>query len=168
VTSPVIIAAAYAILVGALGGYLTKLGPWYYGLRYPAWKPPDWLFGPAWTVILGAAATSAVYAWSDVPRGIVSNLVVALFIANGLLNMLWSFLYFRLERPDWALAEVCALQLTNLALIALLAPYSTIACLCMVPYAIWVAFASILNIAIVRLNRPFGGAHQNFTKPENA
>jgi tryptophan-rich sensory protein len=167
-TWPVIIAAGYALLVGGMGGFLTKLGPWYYALRYPSWKPPDWLFAPAWTLILGAAATSAVFAWDAVPPGWRSVVVVALFILNGLLNMLWSALYFRLERPDYALAEVCVLQLTNFALIILLWPVSQTAALYMVPYAVWVAFAGFLNIAIVRLNRPFGPVRLTNINSDNA
>jgi tryptophan-rich sensory protein len=160
-TWPAIIAAGYAILVGGMGGFLTKLGPWYYSLRYPSWKPPDWLFGPAWTVILGLAATSSVLAWNVLPEGALGVLIIALFVVNGLLNMLWSYLYFRLERPDYALVEVCVLQLTNFALIGLLAPISQNASLCMVPYAVWVAFAGFLNLTVVRLNRPFGRAAHN-------
>lgn len=155
-TNTVIIAVVYTILVAGMGGFLTKLGPWYYALRYPSWKPPDWLFGPAWTIILGLACTSAIIAESVVPAGLIAWLVRALFIANGLLNMAWSLLYFRMERPDFAVIEVSVLQLTNLSLIALLWPYSETAALCMAPYAIWVAFAGYLNLKIVRLNGPFG------------
>ncbi len=155
-TSPVIFAVVYTILVAGMGGFLTKLGPWYYALRYPSWKPPDWLFGPAWTVILGLACTASIIAWDILPNAALRSVVTAVFILNGLLNMLWSLLYFRLERPDWAVIEVSLLQLTNLALIALLAPYSTEAALCMVPYAVWVAFAGYLNLTVVRLNGPFG------------
>lgn len=167
-TTPIILVVGYTILVGVAGGFLTKLGPWYNALNYPSWKPPDWLFGPAWTIILGAAATSAVYAWDAVPSGPRSVLVVSLFLLNGVLNMIWSLLYFRLERPDWALAEVCLLQATNLALIALLWPISQFAAWCMVPYAVWVSFAGFLNIAIVRLNRPFGSARPTLTTNDNA
>ena len=47
---PVLIAASVAIFIGVLGGTLTDTGPWYQNLRKPSWQPPDWLFGPAWTV----------------------------------------------------------------------------------------------------------------------
>jgi tryptophan-rich sensory protein len=161
VTHPVIFAVVYTILVAGMGGFLTKLGPWYYALRYPSWKPPDWLFGPAWTVILGLACTSSIIAWDILPNDPLRYGVTALFVANGLLNMLWSLLYFRMERPDIAVIEVSMLQLTNLALIGLLAPYSTEAALCMVPYALWVAFAGYLNLNVVWLNGPFGATPQS-------
>jgi tryptophan-rich sensory protein len=161
VTNPVIIAVVYTILVAAMGGFLTKLGPWYYALRYPTWKPPDWLFGPAWTVILGLACTSAIISWDTLPdRGLRLG-VSSLFVANGLLNMLWSLLYFRMERPDLAVIEVSVLQLTNIGIIALMLPHSVEAALCMVPYLLWVAFAGFLNLNIVWRNGPFGTAPQS-------
>ena len=154
--TPIVISVAYTLLVAVAGGVLTKLGPWYYSLRYPSWKPPDWAFGPGWTVILTLAATSAVLGWNAMEDGPRRDIVVVLFLLNGVLNMLWSLLYFRLERPDWALIEVLGLQATNLALIVVLAPVSINASLCMVPYALWVTFAGTLNYTIVRLNGPFG------------
>ncbi len=78
-----------------------------------------------------------------------------LFVANGLLNMGWSLLFFTLRRPDRALVEVVALWLSILALIVVLAPASPLAAWLVVPYLLWVSFASVLNVAIVRLNRPF-------------
>src|SRR3954454_21528090 len=52
VTVEILVAALWGVLVAALGAWLTDLSPWYYALRKPRWQPPDWLFGPAWTVIL--------------------------------------------------------------------------------------------------------------------
>lgn len=55
-TPPVIAAIAWAVILGGAGGLLTEIGAWYKNLRKPSWQPPDWLFGPAWTIILGLAA----------------------------------------------------------------------------------------------------------------
>jgi tryptophan-rich sensory protein len=73
------------------------------------------------------------------------------------LNILWSPLFFKLRRPDWALIEVPFLWLSILAPIVLLAPISRTASLLMAPYLVWVSFAAVLNLTIVQLNRPFGG-----------
>jgi tryptophan-rich sensory protein len=73
------------------------------------------------------------------------------------LNILWSPLFFKLRRPDWALIEVPFLWLSILAPIVLLAPISRTASLLMTPYLVWVSFAAVLNLTIVQLNRPFGG-----------
>jgi tryptophan-rich sensory protein len=81
--------------------------------------------------------------------------VLGLFAANALLNILWSALYFKLQRPDWALYEVGLLWLSILALIVGLWRISRWASLLLLPYAVWVAIAAALNLATVRLNGPF-------------
>ena len=156
-TSDIVIAVVWGVVVAGAGASLTELSPWYHALRRPSWQPPDWLFGPAWTVILTLASLSAYLAWRDAQDSVSRILVIGLFAANGILNLLWSPLFFRLQRPDWALIEVPFLWLSILAPIVLLAPVSRIASLLMVPYLMWVSFATMLNVTIVRLNRPFGG-----------
>ena len=159
-TLPIVIAALSTLLVAVAGGVLTKLTPWYYGLRFPSWKPPDWLFGPAWTVILSLACTAAVIGWDEAPDIATRRILVALFVANGTLNALWSLFYFRMRRPDYALVEVCFLQAVNVLLAWQLYPISHTASLCMAPYIVWVSFAGFLNLTIVRLNAPFGRAYR--------
>jgi benzodiazapine receptor len=152
---PIAAAAAAAIVVGALGALVTDLSPWYYGLRKPSWQPPDWLFGPAWTLIFALAALAGVYAW----RGAVTRRqrlrIALLFTLNAVLNIAWSWLFFRAHRPDWALAEVTLLWLSIAVLIAALAPLSKAASALLVPYLLWVTFAAFLNWTVVRLNAPF-------------
>jgi benzodiazapine receptor len=151
------IAAAWGVVVAAAGGLLTELSPWYYTLRNPAWKPPDWLFGPAWTIILALASYAAWLGWENAASPAQATLVCALFVLNGLLNMGWSLLFFKRRRPDLALIEVAFLWASILALVVVLAPISGRASLAMLPYLVWVSFASVLNAAIARANRPFLG-----------
>ena len=66
-TFQLIFAVAWAVILGLGGGLLTKIGSWYRDLRKPSWQPPDWLFGPAWTVILGLAAWAFVLSWNGAP-----------------------------------------------------------------------------------------------------
>jgi len=153
---PVLVAAGTAILVASVGATMTDIGPWYQGLAKPSWQPPDWLFGPAWTLIFALAALSAVTAWREAPDQPSREWMVGLFAVNGVLNILWSALFFRLRRPDWALVEVVFLWLSVLALILVLRRYSRTAALLLVPYLAWVSFAAVLNLAVVRLNAPFG------------
>jgi tryptophan-rich sensory protein len=151
------VAALWGVAVAGIGAWLTELSSWYYALRKPAWQPPDWLFGPAWSVILALASLSAFLGWHS-PEGSESRtLIAALFAANGVLNILWSPLFFKLRRPDWALIEVPFLWLSILVPIIVLAPISTIASLLLAPYLAWVSFAAVLNLTIVRLNQPFAG-----------
>ena len=156
-TLQIIVAAAWGIVVAGLGAFLTELSPWYNTLRKPTWQPPDWLFGPAWTLILGLASVSALLAWRAAPDRASRVLVVALFVFNGVANLGWSPLFFKLRRPDWALWEVPLLWLSILLPIVLLAPISRTASLLLLPYLAWVSFAAFLNLTIVRLNAPFRG-----------
>ena len=155
-TIPIIVAVTVTVFVLGVGGMMTTVWPWYCNLRKPAWYPPDWVFGPAWTVILGLAAWSGVLAWVHSSEAGVRLLIAVLFGVNIMLHLLWSPLFFNLRRPDWALIEVPFLWLSILALMIGLAPLSTLASLLLLPYLLWVAFAAILNLRIVRMNRPFG------------
>jgi tryptophan-rich sensory protein len=154
-TRPVIAAFLCALAVAIFGALVTQLGPWYVALKKPSWQPPDWLFGPAWTLIFGLAALAAVLAWKDSPAGAAHTRIVAAFAANMVLNSLWSVLFFRLHRPDWALIEVAFLWASIAIVMIVLWPFSQAATWLMTPYLLWVSFASYLNLVIVRLNQPF-------------
>lgn len=152
---PIIIAALAAMAVAGIGGLMTDIGPWYLGLVKPSWQPPDWLFGPAWTLIFSLAAASGVIAWRAAPNQASREWMLALFALNAFLNVSWSLLFFKLKRPDWALMEVGFLWLSVALLIVVLGRYSRKASLLLAPYLVWIAFAAALNWATVRLNGPF-------------
>lgn len=122
--APVVIAAAAVSLAAGVGMTMTDLGPWYKGL-----KQPDWAFGVIWTAVFPLTACSAVCAWRRAPSQRAAEALVGLFAFNGFLNLLWSLLFFKMHRPDWALL--------------------------LLPYLIWVAIAAALNYQVVTLNRPF-------------
>lgn len=149
-----IAAGAVSIFVLFVGGISTRIGPWYQTLRKPSWNPPNWLFGPMWTLIGVLAAWSAAAAWTSAPEA--HSRILWLFGINSVSHMAWSPLFFTLQRPDWSLAEVPLLWLSILALIVGLAPLSALAAWLLVPYLAWVSVAAALNLAIVRLNAPFG------------
>lgn len=148
-------AAGAALLVAALGGTITKLGPWYAALEKPSWQPPDIAFPLAWTVIYALTAASGVMAWLASRERVWREWVIGLFALNGFLNLVWSFLFFRLHRPDWAFLEVFALLASILALIVFLWPRTKLGALLLAPYVVWVCFAAALNWAIIALNGPF-------------
>ena len=153
----VVVAALAALGVATLGAQVTELGPWYYALRKPAWQPPDWLFGPAWTLIFGLTAIAGVQAWTHAPDRAGRARVLWLFALNAALNVLWSVLFFRLHRPDWALFEVAFLWLSIVLLMVAFGSWSRWIVWLLMPYLAWVTFASAVNWAVVRLNGPFGG-----------
>jgi tryptophan-rich sensory protein len=154
-TLPIVAAIFVVILMLAVGGGTTTVGPWYENLRKPSWNPPKWMFGPAWTIILALAAWSSVSALANSGNDTGRNLILSLFAANIVLHMLWSPLFFALKRPDWALAEVAFLWLSIVALMIGVGRYSALAVWLLLPYLLWVTFAAVLNFKIVRLNRPF-------------
>ena len=155
---PVAVAVGAATLVALLGAAATDIGPWYYSLHKSSLNPPDWLFGPAWTLIYALTALSGVIAWRHAGSAVLRRRVLVLFAANALLNILWSELFFGLRRPDWAFTEVAPFWLSVLALVVLLRPVSRQASLLLLPYLAWVAFAGYLNFDVVRLNGPFAHA----------
>jgi tryptophan-rich sensory protein len=149
---PAIVAAVIVLLMLGVGGAMTRVGQRYRTMRKPPWNPPDWLFGPAWTVILGLAGWAGVLAWTHARDPGEQLRIALLFGVNIALHSLWSPLFFNLNRPDWALIEAVFLWLSVAALIAGLAPLSALAGMLLSPYLLWVTFALVLNVAIVRLN----------------
>lgn len=158
---PFLVAGAGALLVGFANGVATRTDAWYRALRQPAWKPPDWAFGPIWAAILALAAAAAALGWAASPGTADRLLLVWALGLNAALNVAWSVIFFRLRRPDWALAEVVLLWLSVLLLASVLARVSGLAAALVLPYLAWVGIAAALNLKIVRLNpaRPgFGRA----------
>ena len=141
--------------MAGLGASATDIGPWYYALRKPAWQPPDWLFGPAWTLIYSLIALSGVLAWNARRDRAHGQRILGVFAFNALLNVGWSELFFHFQRPDWALVEVVVFWVSILLLIAVAWGASHAAGWLLAPYLAWVAFAGALNGAVVRLNGPF-------------
>ncbi|MEG3165491.1 TspO/MBR family protein [Sphingomonas sp. PB2P19] len=152
---PIFIAAMLAGIVALLGATITDTGAWYQALVKPDWAPPDAAYGVAWTAIYAFTALAGVAAWLAAPSWREREWLLGLFALNGFLNILWSLLFFRLHRPDWAAIEVVALWLSVAALVAIGGRRSRTAALLLLPYLAWVAFAGYLNVTIVQLNGPF-------------
>ncbi len=152
----VLVAAMAAVLVAAVGATLTDLGPWYQNLTQPSWKIPDPAFGVIWTVIFSLCALSAADSWRNTRSLTRRQTLVGLFAFNGFLNVVWSLLFFKLQRPDLALYEVAVLWLSIAVLIAYMWPTAKRASLMLLPYLAWVSTAALLNYQVVQLNGPFG------------
>jgi tryptophan-rich sensory protein len=152
-----VLAFVLSYATAGIGGALTELGPWYFALKHPAWKPPDAAFGVIWTTIFTLCAISGWLAWQAASTPAERRCVAWMFGVNAVLNILWSALYFKLQRPDWALIEVVFLWLSILALIVGLWRLSRWASLLLVTYAVWVSIAALLNWQTVQLNGPFVG-----------
>ncbi len=153
---PILIAGLLALVTAIVGGTITVLDEWYYSLEQPAWGPPDYMFGIIWTAIFAMIALAAFFAWRSAPSRRHAEILIGLFALNGFLNLLWSFLFFRMQRPDWAFYELIILWISILALILFCGRFSKLASALLLPYLIWVTIAGTLNYQIVQLNGPFG------------
>ena len=150
------VAFVLCMAIAWAGAALTELGPWYFALKQPAWKPPDYAFGIIWSSIFTLCAVSAASAWSHAQTPARKRRVWVLFLLNGALNMCWSLLYFKLQRPDWALWEWALLWLSVGSLVLGLRGFGRIASWLNLPYWLWVSAAGLLNWQTLVLNGPFG------------
>ena len=141
-----------ACFVAASTGAFFKPGPWYEALAKPSWRPPNWLFPPAWAVLYILMAVAAWLVWRE--AGFAgAPLALTLWFAQLVLNAAWSWIFFGLKRMDLAFAELSVLWLAILATILAFVPHSTTAAWMMLPYLAWVSFAGFLNLTMWRLNR---------------
>ena len=140
-----------ACVLVASSGAVFRPGAWYESLRKPWWRPPNWLFAPAWTALYIMIAISGWLVWRKAGfAGAAAPLAV--YGVQLLLNAAWSGFFFGLRRMDLALVDVSLLWLSILALILLFAPIDATAAWLLVPYLAWVSFAAFLNLTMLRLN----------------
>jgi tryptophan-rich sensory protein len=133
---------------GLVIGNWARPGDWYARLKKPSFNPPNWVFAPVWSLLYFLIAIAGWRVFSRAPGGAAMGLWwVALA-----LNFLWSPVFFRLHRPAAALVVVLALLAANVAFLVTAWPVDGVAALLFAPYIAWVAFASVLNAAVVRLN----------------
>ncbi|MBL9123749.1 MAG: tryptophan-rich sensory protein [Planctomycetaceae bacterium] len=144
---------ALCLAVAGMGGWLTMLGmpDWYDSLIKPTWNPPNWIFGPVWTALYVMMALAAWliwrrHGWEGAP------LPLAFFLVQLTLNLAWSGIFFALRSPGWGAVEIVALWVAILGTLVSFWPYHRLAAILLVPYLAWVSFASVLNVALWRLN----------------
>ena len=129
----------------------SSVGIWYAELRKPSFNPPNWIFAPVWSALYFLMALSAWLVWRKAEWG-GARLALTLFFGQLALNVAWSGLFFALRQPGMALIEIVFLLGTIVATAVAFRPVSGLAFWLMVPYALWVAFAALLNFKIWRLN----------------
>lgn len=126
-------------------------GTWYAGLAKPAWTPPGWVFAPVWTMLY---LLMAVAAWLVTLNGEwrQRRLPLALFILQLAVNAAWSWLFFGLQRPGWALLNILMLWGLVSVTVVLFLNTRRVAGILLLPYWGWLTLAAALNAAIWRLN----------------
>lgn len=142
------------IITAVVGSSFTSSGMgWYRTINLPTWTPEGGVIGMVWTVIFILSTISALLVWNKIPhKNKRFSLIVAVFILNSVLNVFWSDLFFNLHLIGLAVLEAAALGLSVIALIILIYPFSRLAAWLLVPYALWVTFATYLTYSIYLLN----------------
>ncbi len=140
---------------GFLGSLATtpSIGTWYKTLAKPSFNPPNAVFGPVWITLYLMMSIALFLVWKQgsVTKGVKPALII--FFVQLALNTLWSILFFGLHQPGWAFLEIIILWLFILLALLLFWRLSWAAGILLLPYLLWVSFASVLNFALWRLNR---------------
>lgn len=140
------------LIVGGLSGYFTasNIATWYVTLNKPFFNPPNYLFGPVWTVL---------YLMMGISLGMIinakhsnKNKSLIIFSIQLVLNFFWSVIFFSLQSPGWAAIEIITLWLSIIYMLLNFYKINKWAGLLQIPYLLWVTFASVLNISIYVLN----------------
>ncbi|MBD3330871.1 tryptophan-rich sensory protein [Candidatus Peregrinibacteria bacterium] len=155
------------VIVALLGSFFTEMGMDWYNqtLVRPELTPPRWVFPVVWNGIFILTTASALIVWNKEKRDIKFLwfrfkrtpdakfwVIISLFALNAVLNVLWSLLFFGMREICAAFTEMVILEVTILLLIALIWRISKIASLALLPYALWVGFATYLTYLIASLN----------------
>ena len=149
------LAGSAVIAASALGAMATtpNIPGWYAGLQKPFFNPPNWIFGPVWTLLF-AMMGYAAYRILRLPEATEGRkLALVLFFSHLVLNTSWSWAFFAAKSPLLGLAVIVPLLGMILLITKLFHPLDRISAMLLVPYAAWVGFATLLNAALWQLNR---------------
>ena len=151
---PPIVSIALALAVGAIGGFATasNIPGWYAGVHKPPFNPPNAIFGPVWTTLYILMALAAWRVWRVDTNARARRTALGLYAVQLALNLAWSLIFFGLHRPGWAFGDIAVLFAAIIATALAFARVDRLAGAMLIPYAAWVAFASVLNFEIWRLN----------------
>jgi len=146
-----IVSIAIPLIAAGIGSFFTtkSIPNWYAALQKPAFNPPNWIFGPVWTILFIMMGIALYLVWTS---GKANNAALWIFGIQLGLNVLWSILFFGMQSPLWAFVDIIALWLAILATIISFYSVSAIASYLLIPYILWVSFATILNWKIMVLN----------------
>jgi tryptophan-rich sensory protein len=153
-TGKFIIAIAIPLAVGFNSGFftVTGTGSWYQTINKPSWNPPNWIFGPVWTMLYILMGIALFLVWKSGVQSPLKKAAITFFTIQMTLNFFWSLIFFNQHQIGWAFAEIIALWLMILLTIFAFARVNNTAAWLLVPYISWVSFAAILNYTIWNLN----------------
>ncbi|MBA6315287.1 TspO/MBR family protein [Cellulophaga baltica] len=148
------IAVAICLVIGFLSGFATKASilDWYPALNKPSFNPPNAVFAPVWSVLYVMMGISAGLVWAKGFHHIWVKTALYHFIFQLLFNALWSIVFFGLKQPFWALVVILTLLILIILTIRWFKVVHTTAAYLLIPYFLWVCFATALNYKIWELN----------------
>lgn len=140
------------LLTGFLGSLATQsaIETWYAGIAKPSWTPPNWVFAPVWTTLYIAMGVAVWLVWRK--RGAALRTSMSLFFLQLALNLAWSYLFFGMHWPLGGLLDIVALWVAIAMTTRAFRAESVAAAGLMLPYLLWVSYASALNFAIWQMN----------------
>tara|TARA_E500000318_G_scaffold83593_1_gene79283 strand:+ start:12548 stop:13024 length:477 start_codon:yes stop_codon:yes gene_type:complete len=150
----IILSVLVCLAIGFLSSIATQssVNDWYVALNKPSFTPPNYLFAPVWTALYIMMGVAAGIVWSKGYHHIWVKTALYHFVFQLLLNALWSIVFFGLKNPLGGMIVILALLTTIILTIKWFKVISKPAALLMIPYVLWVAFASALNYKIWELN----------------
>lgn len=145
---------AITLAVGFIAGLATStsIDTWYTTLHKPSFTPPNWLFPVVWTTLYILMGTALYLVWRQ-PRSNSRHRAVAAYFIQLALNFLWSFLFFQWHLIGWAFVDIICLWTFIAITIILFSVKAQLAAWLMIPYILWVSYATALNYFIWELNR---------------
>ena len=149
-----IIAIVFCNLAGFIGSFftLTSIGSWYSTIDKPVFNPPNWIFGPVWTLLFILMGISLYFIWEAGLKKKNVKLPLLFFGVQLILNIFWSVFFFGLQNPLLAFIEIVILWIFILLTIISFSKVSRTAAYLLIPYILWVSFAAALNFSIFLLN----------------
>lgn len=148
-----VVAIGASLAAGAVGSLATipNIPTWYAELEKPFFNPPNWVFGPVWTLLYVLMGISLYLVWTATSKK-PKRPLYTLFGVQLALNTLWSLVFFGLHAPWAGVAIIVLLWACIIATMRLFWPVSKVAAYLLIPYAAWVTFATVLNTAVALLN----------------
>jgi tryptophan-rich sensory protein len=140
---------------GLVGSFftITAIPTWYPALAKPVFNPPDWIFGPVWTILYALMGWSLFLVWRKLDGKKKTAVALDVFVIQLSLNVIWSVLFFGLQQPGLALFEIILLWMSIVWTYLVFRRISRPAAALLLPYLAWVTFATYLNASIWWLNR---------------
>lgn len=150
----IIIAIVVCLAIGGLSGFATTdaIEGWYATVNKPSFNPPNWIFGPVWTLLYIMMGVAAGLVWKAGWERKEVRIALGIFVVQLLLNGLWSLIFFAWHSPMWALVEILVLLVFIILTIVRFKPINSTAAYLLLPYLAWVSFATVLTAAIWYLN----------------